>query len=305
MSNTLRLGIVFFVSLIIVGAAAFSAYRARGQARIWVYPSRTQPEFTPADANLEFEEVSIITSDGITLSGWFVPGVGERETDGATMIYLHGLGGNRVALLDQAVIAANHGYNGLLIDLRAHGKSGGTVSSIGYREGDDVRAIVDYLLTRADVNPERIGIAGFSLGAVAAIRAAANIPEIRAVVSQSAFASNEGSAAEIVTALSGRAPFPTTGVVLWFVDLEAGVPVSSVRSVDDIKRISPRAALIMHGEQDGVINVSSAQQLYDAAGEPKELYLIPNTKHGGFVEANPAEFERRFITFLDTHLLGE
>jgi uncharacterized protein len=305
MSNMLRLGVIAFVLLVIVGGVAFSIYRARGQAMIWVHPARTQPEFTPADANLTFEDVRIPLPDGIELSGWFVPGVGERDADGATLIFLHGLGGNRVALLDQAVMAANRGYNALLIDLRAHGESGGTVSSIGYREGDDVRAVVDYLLTRDDVNAERIGIVGFSLGAVSAVRAAASIPEIRAVVSQSGFASVEGSTSEIVTALSGRSPFPTTGIVLLFVDQEAGVPVSSVRAVDDIKRISPRPVLIMHGEQDGVINKRSAQLLYDAAGEPKELYLIPDAEHGGLAQSDPAEFERRFFTFLDTHLLGE
>jgi hypothetical protein len=303
MSNTLRLLVVVLVLLVIAGGVAFSVYRALGQARAWVYPARSQPDFSPQDAGFAFEDVSITTADGITLSAWFIPGASERDTDGATLIFLHGLGGNRVALLDQAVIAANQGYNALLPDLRNHGTSGGDVSTIGYKEAEDMRAVVDYVIARPDVNAERIGVVGFSLGAVTALRAAAQIPEIRAVVSQSGFSSVAGSANEIVTALSGRAPFPSDGVVLWFVDTLAGVPVSSVNGVEDVAQAA-RPTLIMHGEQDTVINVRSAQQLYDAAAEPKELYLIPNTGHGGLVQAEPAEFERRFLMFLDAHLLN-
>lgn len=307
MSNRVLIVIAVLVVLVIAAGVAFYTLRtARGQALAWVYPGRTQPEQTPEQMGLTAEDVRITTADGIELTAWFVPASGERDTDGATVIFLHGLGGNRGALLPQAAVVVEQGYNALLLDLRNHGDSGGTITTIGYREGDDLRVVVDYLLTRSDVNAERIAVIGHSLGAVAALRGAAQIPEIRAVVSESGFSSIAGSTTEIVMALTGgNPPSPSAGAVLWFVDQETGVPASQVRSIDDVVKIAPRPILFIHGEQDTVINVRSAQEMYDAAADPKELYLVANAGHSDLelMNADAPEFERRVLTFLDTHLL--
>jgi fermentation-respiration switch protein FrsA (DUF1100 family) len=93
-------------------------------------------------------------------------------------------------------------------------------------------------------------------------------------------------------------------LVTWFGEREAGLRIRQVRPVDDVVQIAPRALLFIHGERDPVIDVSNSLRLYEAAREPKELYLIPNAGHGGLLAADPAEFERRVVGFLDTHLRG-
>ena len=128
-----------------------------------VHPARTQPEQTPADYGLQsWEEVSFPTQDGLQLAGWFIPPA--NDMDGATIIYVHGLGSNRGDLLEQAALLSNQGFGALLFDLRNHGKSQGEITTLGYMESKDVRAAVDYLLSRSDVNPHRIGLVGISMG---------------------------------------------------------------------------------------------------------------------------------------------
>jgi uncharacterized protein len=286
---------------IIVGMVGFSAWMARRQALTWVHPPRIMPDETPADRDLtDWEAVQFFSADDTALVGWLVrPTV---ESNGATIILLHGLGGHRGSMLDQAVILGNAGYQTLLFDLRAHGGSGGTVSTLGYRESDDVGAALAYLRSRSDVDNERIGILGFSLGGVTAIRAAAQYPELRAVVAESAFRSPADTITPILQALTGRAPFPFADAVLFWVNQETGVDVYAVRPIEDITRLAPRPLLLIQGEQDTVVPASDAQALYDAAAEPKRLTLIPNAAHGGFQAADPEGYPALLRSFFDEFL---
>jgi hypothetical protein len=275
---------------------------ARKQAMTWVYPVRAGIEGTPADVGLDdWVNAEFITRDGLTISGWFI----RPETAGEaapTVILLHGLGGNRGAMLGEAALLVKNGYNTLLIDLRHHGESEGDLTTLGYKEVEDVYAAVDYLLRRDDVDPERIGLAGFSLGAVTALRAAARIPEIAVVVAISGFKTIDDNVISIVQALTGRPPFPFPAAVIGFINMETGVNVSEVRAIDDLADIAPRPVLFIHGEQDTVVPVSNSQDMFEAAGQPKDLFIIPDAGHGGLLDASPQEFEQRFVGFFVRYL---
>ena len=295
--------LLFAALTVLVGTVAGGVWLARTRAMALVHPGRTQPACTPADRGVaRWEEVRFSSPDNLQLAGWFIPP--DPQSDGVTLVFIHGLGGNRGGLLDEAMMLTRHGYGALLPDLRNHGQSQGTVTTLGYTEVEDVRGAVAYLLARPEVNPERIGLVGSSMGGALAIRAAARIPEVRAVVAQSAFSSLEENINEGVHALTGLSPFPFAPLVVWFGEREAGLRIRQVRPVDDVAQIAPRAILLIHGEQDPVIDVSNSLRLYGAAQEPKALYLIPNAGHGGLLAADPAEFERRVVGFLDVHLRG-
>jgi fermentation-respiration switch protein FrsA (DUF1100 family) len=284
---------------------------AHWRAMALIHPRRTHPARTPADLGIgNWEEVHFPSfhseqapaADGLQLGGWFIPP--DPQGDGATLIYVHGLGTHRGELLSQAAMLARHGYGALLIDLRNHGESEGTVTTLGYAEVEDVRGAVAYLLTRPEVDPERIGLVGCSMGGATAIRAAARIHEVRAVVAQCAYASVEDNVAEGMRAFVGLPTFPFALLVVWFGEREAGVRLRQVRPIDDVAQIAPRAIMFVHGELDTAVPPQNSLRLYQAAGEPKALYLVPNAGHGGFMAAGPAEFERRVAGFLETHLRG-
>jgi fermentation-respiration switch protein FrsA (DUF1100 family) len=202
-------------------------------------------------------------------------------------------------MLERADILTQHGYAVLAFDLRNHGESGGDVTTLGYAEVNETRAAFDYLLTRADIDPQRIGLLGHSLGAVIAIRAAAQIPEIALLVSESGFISVQENAGEIIPVLTGQSAGPLVG---WFVDQEAGLPVSEVNSLVDVARIAPRPILLIHGEADSIVSVNNSRRLFEVAGEPKELFTIPGGGHADFIQADPAGYEARLIAFLEAHL---
>jgi fermentation-respiration switch protein FrsA (DUF1100 family) len=156
-----------------------------------------------------------------------------------------------------------------------------------------------------EVDPGRIGLLGHSMGGATAIRAAARYPQVRALVAESTFTSIEDNVSESITALTGLPPFPFAPLVVWFGEREAGIDIGQVSPVDAIGTISPRPVLIVHGELDPVISADNAPRLYAAAGEPKELYLIPNAEHGGLPQVQPEEYRRRVVGFFDRYLLPE
>jgi pimeloyl-ACP methyl ester carboxylesterase len=290
-----------FISLLVIAFLVICAILANSRAMNLVHPERTLPLRTPTDVGIDqWFDVRFSTSDGLKLAAWFVP----AESDGLspTLIFIHGFGSNREELLDQTKLTHDHGYNALLLDLRNHGQSQGEITTFGYQEVIDVKAALEYLLARPDVDPDRIGLVGHSMGGAVAIRAAAQIPLVKATVVESSFTSLEDNIEQGVRVLTGLPPFPFAPLVVWFGEREAGSTIHLIRHIDDLAQITPRAILFIHGELDALVDVSNSHNLYNAAGEPKELYIVQHAGHGGLYETNPEEFENRVISFLDQYL---
>lgn len=297
------LGFILFL-VIIAGMVTAAALLARSRALALVHPERRPVLTTPDDFGIDtWEDVSFVTPDGLRLIGWFIPPA--PEADGATILFLHGFSYNRATRLPHAALMVAQGYGALLYDTRNLGESEGSVSTLGLHEPLDVRGALDYLATRPDVNMERIGIMGESLGGATAIRAAATMPELRAVVAEAAFSSLEENVSEGVRRLTGLPPFPFAPLVLWFAEQEAGGRVGQVRPVDEIARIAPRPVLLLHGEDDTLIAPANSERLYAAAGEPRQLHIFPDAGHGRFMETNPSEFAEWVVPFFNDALLGD
>ena len=296
---SLRPIILIAADLILLLISIAAVLLVRDRAMILVHPPRLPVSVLPESAGFTiYETVTLQTEDGIDLRAWYMP----PDEEGAAVIYVHGLGGNRQLMLEQAAAVYRYGYGALLLDLRSHGESGGEISTLGYYEPRDVRAALDFLLAQPEVNPERIGIFGESLGAITAIRAAAQMPELRAVVAQSAFTSIEENVASGVRQITGLPPFPFAPLVIFFGEIETGLNIGQVRPVDEIGQIAPRAILLMHGGQDTLLASDNSQRLYDAAGEPKALIYFPEAGHSGLQESDPDLWERSVAGFFDRYL---
>jgi dipeptidyl aminopeptidase/acylaminoacyl peptidase len=269
-----------------------------------LHPRRTHPQITPTGVGIaRWENVRLIATDGVELSAWFIPP--GPEGDGATLVFVHGLGGNRSELLAEAAMLARHGYGALLIDLRHHGDSQGKMATLGFAETEDVCGAVKFLLSRPEVNPARIGLLGHSMGGATVLRAAARMDQVRAVVAQSAYSSLEENVARGTVAQAGLPPFLFGPLIVWLGERASGLRLKQVRPIDDVPAISPRAILFVHGKQDHAISTENSLRLYAAANEPKELYLMENAGHKAMMAVNPAEYENRVVTFLDRHLRGD
>jgi fermentation-respiration switch protein FrsA (DUF1100 family) len=246
---------------------------------------------TPADRGFDYENISFVTPDGLTLHGWYIP-----SQNTAAIIVSHGIGGNRVSCLEQGTILAKHGYGVLLIDLRAHGDSDGDKVSFG---GNDIVAAADYLKHKDDVNPRKIGAMGVSLGGLVTIQAAAIDEDIKAVVA-------DGSAANTIQDLPMPAtlghwldlPFQWVTFSIWE---QKGV-TASLSTIEAIERIAPRPILLIAGTRSE-FEQAMQRKLYAAAGEPKLLWEVPDAGHAENWSAEPDEYEKRIILMFNQALL--
>ena len=286
-------------ALVLSGLAvvAVSLGLAWWQADAFLHPARHRPAETPADRGLAYRDVEFASADGITLRGWYLP-----SRNGAAIIAGHGIGGSR--LLEPAEILSRHGYGVLSFDWRAHGESDGELCTFGYYEVRDVEGALAWLGEQADVDPERIGMLGESMGAVAAIRAAAALPGIRAVVADSAYPDLEEGIGNIWRG-TGLPAFPFVPLQIAIGEWRTGLELDAMQPLEDVAAISPRPILILAGGKDPVTGDDAGQRYYEAAGEPKELWFEPEMGHVSFCKVVPEEYEQRVVEFFDAALLGE
>jgi len=245
---------------------------------------------TPADAGLAYETVTLVAEDQVGMPGWYIP-----SHNSSVIILLHGYGGNRLWTLHYAEMLARHGYGALLYDQRASGESQGDKRSYGWQDAGDFEAAVQYLRSRDDIDPERIGILGCSTGAEIAIAAAARFGEIGAVVADAPFAPTLKDISTPVTVQD----WLTLGIsplfyqyIEWLSGVSPEKPLSQA-----VQEISPRPLLLI--STGGDYEKRQADMYYNLAGEPKTHWNIPEAYHCGGPEARYDEYEQRITTFFD------
>lgn len=254
---------------------------------------------TPADKGLAYEDVELTTKDGVTIRGWYVP-----SQNRAAVILLHSMASNRLGTMDHARMFAKHGYGVMMIDLRVHGESGGDLLTFGGDEYLDVSAAVDYLQARPDLDLERIGVMGLSLGASASILAGARDSRLAAVAADAPGSTVFKDWAQPETFYDSLyVPFDH----MFFFYLHRVDGVTDPLSVTDaVAQISPRPLLLIGGMSGGsTLEKRSVEQYFAAANEPKQKLILSNTPHIGGLSTHPREYEESVIQFFDTWLLGE
>jgi len=289
--NLFVFGLVWFAILSLLAIGLYLPYlKAYGL----VHPARSAPDRLPRAA---YQSIQFVTTDGLTLKGWYIPSARNR----GLVIFVHGLNSNRTELIDEADFVTAAGYGALLFDLRNHGESDGNVTTLGLKEVLDVEAAVVFVRQTAGADTP-LALFGHSMGGAAVLLAAAKIPEIRAIIAESAYTSVGDNISEGVRGLTGLPSFPFAPLIVFFGEREAGVDIRSVRPLDVVGQISPKPVLFIHGELDGLILSENSQKLYQAAREPKELYILLNVGHGGFLQAAPEEYPRRILVFLEKYM---
>jgi dienelactone hydrolase len=230
------------------------------------------------------EEITIEIGSGRRLAAWYVP-----SRNGAAVLVSHGSGGSRGRLPAHVRMLARHGYGVLALDNAGNGGSDGHSNGLGDNAQPGVRAAVDYLAHRPDVDPGRIGGVGLSLGGEVLLEAAARDRRLAAVVSDGATRPQDADTAERPPALR-RA---TTWLQLHAVRAVSGMRTS--RSLLElVPAIAPRPVLLVAG--GGFPAEIPASRMYRAAGGPTvELWELPDTGHTAGLRRHPAEYERRAL----------
>ncbi|MGC3996255.1 MAG: alpha/beta hydrolase [Anaeromyxobacter sp.] len=276
--------------LAVVAGAGWVAVRTSFAAWRDAFPSRELVKVTGHDEL----EVSLRSADGVQLSAAWRP-----ARNGAAVVLAHGLHANRDQLRGQAEALEGAGFGVLLLDLRAHGRSGGNESTRGDRERLDVAAAVAFAAAQPGVRPGRLGALGFSIGALAVADEAIDDPRIAAV----ALVSMAPSAEADIRASYAHRGLLTQLPALWTTEA-LGVDVSAVRPVDRLDRLAERPVLLVYGAHDEVAPPAFGQDLLGRLRGGGELYVMPGVGHGGWDAASAAALDARVVAFFTRALLA-
>jgi dipeptidyl aminopeptidase/acylaminoacyl peptidase len=273
------------------GALFLLVYFVYLQVEAFVIPRRYPEVGIPTELGRPYQDVVLTTSDGLTIAGWHIPGSRPEA-----IILVHGIDANRRAVMPEAMILAEAGFHLLMIDLRAHGQSGGSEATYGYREALDVQAAVDYLEALPEI--EGIGALGTSFGGAAVARAAADDPRLQAVVIESSYSSLPDA---VEDAFDNRSIFPawSAPLLIALAEQRVNLKISQVNSARDLTTLRPRAVMIIHGSLDDLFPVDHAYKMYGSAHEPKALWIIEGLGHANPVIGREEEYKKRVIAFFE------
>jgi alpha/beta superfamily hydrolase len=268
------------------------------RAQVLLTPLRKPLDKHPGQFGLTVEDLRIRSPRG-ELAAWYLP-----ARNGCTLICCHGIHDNRSQWIEQvALLYRRSGYGALLFDFAGHGASGAGRVTYGPREVLDVRAVIAYLRARGDVDMGRIGILGYSLGAIAATLAAPTAPELRCLVSESGFADFPRDINMLFTRFTHLPAFPFANLIIFFGEHISGVRLTEIRPVAVIGQVSPRAVLIISDLEDELANEPyDGEHLYASAGEPRQLWQVVGAGHVRAFELFPDEWIQRVGSFLDEYL---
>ena len=267
----------------------------------------------PADFGLRSETVSFQSMDGIPLKAWWLPALG---TSRGAIIIAHGIDHTRQVMLPRAAFLIRGGYDTLLIDLRGHGESGGSLSSPGLLEARDVLGALRFIRSRGYT--ESVTVLGVSYGAVACLIAASESSDIIAVISDGAFPTGKGVSDDIsrhflhdpktnfwVRSLFWVSSFPGVAratALMYYArtGIYLGPELLSVIPWTSRIRVP---VLLISGEQDWIVPTSKARQILSTIPDArKELVVIPKAVHDTTYSAEPDLYANAVLDFLRTHL---
>jgi pimeloyl-ACP methyl ester carboxylesterase len=224
---------------------------------------RLKHQRTPADVGLAAQTVHLAAAKGKTLFAWFVPAPGQAPSP--AVLVMHGWGANASLMLPALAPLHNAGFAVLLIDARCHGLSDDEPFTSLPRFAEDIETGLDWLHLQANIDPLRLAVMGHSVGAGAALLCATRRPDIRAVVSLSAFAHPREIMRQFLA--EARIPYPVLGwYVMRYVQAVIGARFDDIAPLTSMARLDC-PVLLVHGVDDLVVPFGDAARLM-AAGPP-------------------------------------
>lgn len=257
---------------------------------------RRKEQGVPGDYGIVYEELHIRTAGGKQLFAWHLP----NAPDAATVIVLHGWGGNAELMLPLAIPFHRAGLNVLLIDARGHGGSDSAFFTSLPRFTEDLEHAVEWVKARSGAFNQSIVLLGHSVGAGAALYAASKRRDISAVISVAAFAHPERMMRRYLARF--RLPGWLSGFVLRYVEWVIGRRYEEFAPLNTLRRITC-PVLLVHGSRDQTVPVSDAIAMADGSRENAiELLIVEGAGHDSMekLESESAHL----IDFLHDHGIG-
>ena len=290
-------GIVIGFTAVIVAVAAAASNKM-------VSPPRAKGSWTPKDLGHDYEDVEVLTPDGVRLRGWFI----DKGSD-KTVLAIHGYTSSKwdeTYMKPVIDILARNGYNVAAFDLRAHGESGGDRTTLGKREAADMKAVIEWLKREKPGKARKVGAIGYSMGGAVTIMLASEPGLLDAAVADSPYIDIMRSGRRWVRRVRGvlgallRLAYP---LIVRFTSSKAGVRPEELNMMRYADRVRAPMLLIA-GERDDLVTVDEVREFYEAARRknPNIELWVTDSAHVRTVEDRPREYEERIISFLKKHM---
>jgi len=262
-----------------------------------VFSSLTAPAPTNIDlpASIQnIQPVQFVSDSGSTIHGWLLPGM----PDGGAVVLMHGVRANRLSMLSRAQFLNQSGFTVLLFDFQAHGESDGKHITFGYLESRDAIGAVNFV--RAKFPREKIGVLGVSMGGAAATLASPPLP-VEAMVLEMVYPSIDRAADNRLTMRLGNWAKILTPLLLVQLKWRLGLDPKNLRPIERVTEIRVPKLLIV-GSEDRHTTLEESRELYDAAADPKELWIVDGAAHIDLHEFKKDAYESHVLGFFTEHL---
>jgi uncharacterized protein len=289
---------VCIVGLVILGLFLLVVVALNIGATNLMRRRRPDPPDPPSNYGIEFEEVHFESRDHEKLTGWWIP----AQNAAGTIVMCHGQDGSMDGDTKQMVPLHKAGYNVLMFDFRAHGRSEGDCVTMGMYEKEDLLGALDYLSEQKKV--EKVGVIGFSMGAAVALITAALSERICAVVADSSF----GRLKWTLTAwgVQHGVPAPIAQQFAAWVLVIASIRTEGrIDQTDPVRwtvHIGPRPILFIYGEEDCLVSMQAVDRMASLAAGPVEIWIADDAGHREAYKKNPDEYNTRVIDWFKEYL---
>jgi uncharacterized protein len=252
--------------------------------------------FTPFEFQADFEEVELVTADGVAFGAWHFRQPGAPQT----VIVSGGHKGQRQGALGISVALWRKGFNVILYSYRGMSGSDRAPVTFGIKEVLELQAVIAF--ARKRIARARIGLLGYSMGAVVSLLCAAGEPGVEALVLDSPFSDLRSLLVENVrraTKLPG-APFVWLAGVMF--RLRTRSSLSDCRPIDVLSALERRPLFFIHGGADEITSVNHSRRLYGSYRGPREIWVVQGAPHAGAYFADRPLYVERVAGFFARHL---
>ncbi len=271
--------------------------------RGFTLPDRENTEFVKNSFKVAREDITLKTSDGVRVSGWWIPAAHPR----GTVVLVHGLNRTRIEMAKKVEPLQAWGFNCLLIDLRHHGASEARPTTFGLTEKLDVRAAVDFALSK---DPLPVVLWGVSLGGATVTLEAADDPRVAGLITDSSYDSlpntvrhhlrlARGFRFRGIPVLKIVPQWPFAEIVLFWMKQRGGFDPQDVDVLAAASKVAGRPSLFVANRGDVRIPFAIAEEMSKLAGPKSHLLLTESKSHGGAWRDAREAYEAAVKTLLD------
>jgi len=285
------------VALALVATYIAIAYFVYHRAFVPVRPAEVEDlSFTPFEFQADYEDIELVTADGVNFGGWYFRQPGSPQT----VIVSGGHKGQRQGALGISIALWRKGFNVIVYSYRGMLGSDRAPITFGIKEVLELQAVIAF--ARKRIPRARIGLLGYSMGAVVSLLGAAGEPGVEALVLDSPFSDLRTLLIENVRT---RARMPGTPFV-WLAGLmlraRSGSKLADCSPVSVLSSLEPRPLFFIHGGADRITNVNHSRRLYDAYRGPREIWIVQGAPHAGAYFADRPLYVERVAGFFARHL---